>query len=609
MCGIAGIWYLNQTIADPRKIRQMTNAMVHRGPDGEGFWNSDDYSLHLGHRRLAIIDLSENGKQPMIYKSRYVITLNGEIYNYIELKELLKKMGYDFVSQTDTEVLMAAYDYWGKECLTFLDGMFAFGIYDIAKEELFCARDRFGEKPFHYYIDEQRFMFASEMKTLWAGGADRSIDDYSIYLFLNLGLHEDPDDKTRTFFNNIKKLKPAHYLVYRKGQPIEQFQYWKISIALKKSDVSFEEACLKFREMFFTSVERRLRSDVPVGTSLSGGLDSSAIALTMHKILNGKTVQKCFSARFDDAKLDEGYFMAKVIENTSIEHFVNYPAANGLASSIEQIMYHQEEPFSGASIYAQWEVFKHAGQNGITVMLDGQGADEVLGGYTHFIEPFLRETYRRSGVKEMKRQYIYSIENNEITHPLSINIKFRLESMVPALWNFARTAKRKINGCTQSEFIHKDLYDLYKREKSPFIFYDTLDTSLRFYTFVSGLDRLLRFADRNSMAHSIEVRLPFLSHDLVEYVFSLPSDYIIHDGWTKALVRNGMSDILPKEIAWRKNKLGFMPPQKTWEQENSFYAMMKDFQQIAVEKKFIDPKSTICWEGFITGVFLKVFNL
>ncbi len=606
MCGIAGIWYLNNTpSSDPDKIRIMTDTLYHRGPDGEGFWMSDDNSLHLGHRRLSIIDLSDKGKQPMTYLNRYAITFNGEIYNYIEIRRLLKSKGYQFLSETDTEVVMAAYDHWGTRCVNEFDGMFAFVLYDIHKNELFCARDRFGEKPLHYYQNNNVFMFASEMKALHAGGADKCIDDYSMYLYLNMGLHEDPSDKTRTFFRTIKRLKPAHYILLKADGKIQQHCYWKVSPGEINYDISFDEACKHFRELFFRSVERRLRSDVPVGTSLSGGLDSSAVALTTHELIKGKTLQQCFSARFNDPQLDEGYYMNKVTGGRSMQLTEIYPGPEQLVQSIESIMYHQEEPFASASIYAQWEVFKLARQNNVIVLLDGQGADEVLAGYSHFFEPFFREVYINKGYKTLKQVHNECLTNNTFVEIATINKKFVFNTTVSSNIQFIKNFTRTLIGSDKTKYIHPELHLQFKKFQSPFNEFFKLNDALWYSTFISGLDKLLRFADRNSMAHSLEVRLPFLNHELVEFVFSLPSDYKIHQGWTKAPIRFGLEQILPSEIAWRKNKLGFQPPQKIWMKEKQIAEKMMQYQDVAVRANYINSKSALCWEGFITGVFIS----
>lgn len=606
MCGIAGIWHKTWQNNGIAEVKKMTDAIAHRGPDGEGHIQLDNDTLYFGHRRLSIIDLSDAGKQPMQYIERYTITYNGEIYNYLELRDTLQSKGYRFNTATDTEVIMAAYDYWGVTCLNYFDGMFAFAIYDNHKKELFCARDRFGEKPFHYFQGEDFFAFASEMKSLWAVGVDSTPDDYSIYLFINMNLHEDPEDNTRTFYRYIKKLKPGHYFILKREGSVVQKCYWKLDPLVKNDEIGFEDACIRFRELFETSIMRRLRSDVPVGTSLSGGLDSSAVALVMHKLRNKNATQKCFSVRFNDPLLDEGYFMKKVIEGTQIELIETWPSTESLIANFEKIMYHQEEPFGSASIYAQWEVFRLAKENKVTVLLDGQGADEILAGYTHFFTPFFREIYRKKGGRALQMAYHEYLINNYDENRVNIDWQFKIESLFPIIHKAMRTIIRKLSGVGAVAEIDPELHNAFKKRSSPFVVHNELNESLRYFTTVSGLSKLLRFADRNAMAHSREVRLPFLSHELVEFVFSLPAEYKIRNGWTKAPIRFGLSDILPREIIWRKNKLGFQPPQKEWENQPDFIEFAMECKKIAVQKGYICDSAPLLWKTISIGTFLKM---
>lgn len=608
MCGIAGIWYKSDQNNGQTIIRKMTNMIAHRGPDDEGFITLDNEKLFLGHRRLSIIDLSKAGKQPMQYMKRYTIIYNGEIYNYLELRTILQAKGYCFITNTDTEVIMAAYNHWGIECLQQFDGMFAFAIYDNQSNELFCARDRFGEKPFYYCEWDIFFAFSSEMKSLWAANVDTTPDDYSIYLFINMNLHEDPNDKSRTFYRNIKSLKPAHYIKFKIGEKISQKQYWQLKYNIKTNDLSFEEACSKFRQLLEISILRRLRSDVPVGTSLSGGIDSSSIVLLVNNLQNKNHIQKSFSARFDDKILDEGYYMNKVIESSQIEHYETWPSVEGYIENFEKIMYHQEEPFGGASIYAQWEVFRLANEHNTKVLLDGQGADEILSGYIHFFLPFFREIYKKKGHATLQKVYNQYLKNNIIEKPIDINLQFKIKTLYPFISEFLLNSKRHLIGMGKVPEIHPALHNAYKKQDSPFVPHHDLNTALYYFTVVSGLTKLLRFADRNSMAHSIEVRLPYLYHELVEFVFALPSDYKIRNGWTKALLRYSLADVIPSEIIWRKNKIGFAPPQNKWEKNKKFIEYAQSFKEIAVKNKYISEKSAINWKVLAIGAFLHLIS-
>lgn len=608
MCGITGIWYKSNPNNGQEIIRKMTNIIAHRGPDNEGFIALDYGKLFLGHRRLSIIDLSSAGMQPMQYMERYTITYNGEIYNYIELRTILQAKGYYFNTNTDTEVIMAAYNHWGVECLQQFDGMFAFAIYDNQSNELFCARDRFGEKPFFYCEWDNFFAFSSEMKSLWTTNVDTTPDDYSLYLFINMNLHDDPNDKTRTFYRNIKSLQPAHFIKFKVGEKINQKQYWKLQYNIKTNDLSFEEACSKFRQLLEISIYRRLRSDVSVGTSLSGGIDSSSIVLIINKIQNKNNKQKSFSARFDDKILDEGYFMNKVIEASQIEHIETWPSVEGLIENFEKIMFHQEEPFGSSSIYAQWEVYRLAKENKTKVLLDGQGADEVLSGYTHYFVPFFREIYKKNGHKALQKVFNDYLKNNIVEKPININLQFKIKTLFPFVLNSFLNIKRNLMGLGMVDEIHPDLHITYKKYASPFVIHQDLNSALYHSTVISGLSKLLRFADRSSMAHSVEVRLPFLYHELVEFVFALPSIYKIKDGWTKALLRYSVTDIIPSEIIWRKNKIGFAPPQNIWEKDKKFIEYAQFCKEIAVKNKYISEKSNINWKVLVIGAFLHLIS-
>lgn len=608
MCGIAGIWNWSEPEMAQHNIKLMTDKIIHRGPDGEGFWHKPDIGLSLGHRRLSIIDLSESASQPMKYMNRYVITFNGEIYNYIELKEYLRSKGYFFSTQSDTEVIMAAFDFWDTKCLEHFDGMFAFAIFDELRNFLFCARDRFGEKPFYYYHDKNKFLFASEIKAFSNLKLDKELDEYLIFLFLNYNLHENPLCIENTFFKNIKKLIPGHYFIFKSNQTIIQKKYWNINLH-QNSNKSFQDAQIEFKELFFNSVRRRLRSDVPVGTSLSGGLDSSSVVLTMDSIIQEtQNLQKTFSARFPDTKFDEGFFISKVTENKNIQQYFTYPNLDNMIKVLPKIMYHQEEPFASASIYAQWEVFKLASENNVVVLLDGQGADEYLAGYTHFFLPFFREIYSNEGKKSVQKKYNEYISNNiAIQEPLKLNFKFFLESRFSGFYHNLSNLKHRFFGIQINPNISLALKNNYSNLNPPFFNHQTLNESLYYHTFVSGLEKLLRFADKNSMAFSREVRLPFLNHDLVKFVFDLPSEYKIYNGWTKGILRYALQELLPQEIAWRKNKLGFQPPQNEWLTKKEWKDWAYDYHSICVRNQWIKKESLPDWKSVNLGLFQKHF--
>ena len=558
----------------------MTDAIAHRGPDGEGQWSNAGNTVHLGHRRLAVIDLSSQAAQPMRFANRYQIVYNGEIYNYIEIRSFLQNKGYHFTTQSDTEVILAAYDYWKEKCLQQFDGMFAFAIWDEKDEKLFAARDRFGEKPFYYYEDEGNFIFASEMKALWAIGVDKKIDNKMLLNYITLGHVQNCIDKEQTFFEAIYSLPPAHYLTYetKTNQLSKITRYWSINKEMK-IDIRQADAIEKYTELFTQSVKRRLRCDVSLGNSLSGGLDSSTIAYTINQLQKsgGSTAQmlQTFSAVFPGFENDESKYIQSVSTGLNLINHQTQPTALELINDFEKLCYHQEEPFSSSGIFAQYKVFELAKKHDVKVLLDGQGADEILAGYPKYIHWFLQEVLSRHklGATQIERKAFR--KNNQ---PFRWNIKNIVAAFMPshAAMHLEKLEYRKT---ISHPDISEDFLKLLKHQEwvgihKPIV--TKLNDIIHFNITEMGLEELLRFADRNSMANGIEVRLPFLNHELVEFVFSLPSQLKMHDGWTKFLLRQTMDKKLPDEIVWRKEKVGFEPPQKNWMEETALQDYMHE---------------------------------
>ncbi len=568
MCGIAGILLQAPNPMAPVHLKKMTDAIAHRGPDDEGQWSNRKNTVHLGHRRLSIIDLSKNASQPMSFASRYQIVYNGEIYNYTEIRSFLQNKGYSFSSKSDTEVILAAYDFWKEKCLQQFDGMFAFAIWDEKEERLFAARDRFGEKPFYYYEDAGNFIFASEMKALWAIGIEKNIDNKMLLNYISLGHVQNCIDKEQTFFEEIYSLPPSHYLIF---EPVAKqlskiTRYWSINKETK-IDISTSDAVEKFTELFTNSVKRRLRSDVPLGTSLSGGLDSSSIAFTIAQLQNdklekGKPVQT-FSAVFPGFENDESKYIKTVVSHFNIINYQITPTAIDLLNDFEKLCYHQEEPFQSSGIFAQYKVFELAKQHGIKVLLDGQGADEILAGYPKYIHWYLQEVLSRNKLGATRIERNAFRKNNQ---PFRWDIKNLFAAFLPshAAIKLEKNEYRKTiqHPDISPEFLKLSAGRDWEGIHKPII--TKLNDILHFNTTEMGLEELLRFADRNSMAHGREVRLPFLNHQLVEFIFSLPSQLKMHEGWTKFLLRKAMDKKLPAEIVWRKIKVGFETPQKNW---------------------------------------------
>lgn len=568
MCGIAGILSLNGTEVTKPMLKAMTDIIAHRGPDGEGQWVSDNKKVGLGHRRLSIIDLSDLGAQPMSFADgRYQITFNGEIYNYLEIKKRLLKKGINFQSGTDTEVLLALYHEKKEACLQDLDGMFAFAIWDNQEQTLFCARDRFGEKPFFYNTNKNQFIFASEMKALFKAGVEKQVNYHRLYRYLMHNEIESPVDRKSTFQENITSLEVAHFLIVKPNGEITKKKYWDLDHININTEISLEEASDKFYELFELAINRRLRSDVPVGSSLSGGLDSSAIVMMINRIKNKKKTQKTFSARFKNFDKDEGEFINEITGRAEVDSFFTWPDESSFMNNLQKIYYHQEEPFQSTSLVAQWEVMRLARSNNVPVLLDGQGADETLAGYHFYFEPYFRQVYLKS-----KLSFTAEVQAYEELHqaPFKLPHSFKSHTKFPTFYYYRGKLRQFIKpSCSPKEdSLNKDFIVNYSNRNSQYKYVRKTVTSLNEALAVSsleiGLPGLLRYADRNAMAHSIEIRLPFTYHKLVEFLFSLPAEYKIQKGWTKYILRKSMQELLPNKIAWRKDKIGYIAPQEEW---------------------------------------------
>jgi asparagine synthase (glutamine-hydrolysing) len=598
MCGIFGVWNLDGRPVDTQSVVAATTAIYHRGPDDEGFllvntqtpraalcsgpntalalelprietFSAGPFDLALGFRRLAILDTSPAGHQPMRgADDAHWIVFNGEIYNYIELREELKALGHRFQTGTDTEVLLAAYSRWGTDLLPRLNGMFAFAIWDARARKLFLARDRFGEKPLHYvYVPGKFFAFASEIKALHAGGlVERRLNEETL---LRYKLHDQTDTGEQTFYEDVLRLPQGHSLSIGANGSAGTRRYWDIDPRVGHEDKPESWFAEKFRELFFESVRLRLRSDVPVGSSLSGGLDSSTVVSVMDRLLPEGAVQKTFSARFDDAAKDEGRWMEYVTRTTRVEpHFV-WPTGERMFEEMSSLFHHQDEPFGSASIYAQWCVMRLAKEHDVTVLLDGQGADEMLAGYHPYfnvVADDLFNSWRFPAFISWRNSY-------KALHGKSLSpLSWTLRQSVPS--NLKQPVKKLLrrsgNGHGNGHEVER-VVPVYPKE---FEKVSALRKILWWHTTRQGLAELLRYADRNSMAHSREVRLPFLDHNLVEFVFSLPERLIIRDGWTKWILRQAFRGVVPEPILNRVDKLGYEPPQRRWLGEATWKEIM-----------------------------------
>jgi asparagine synthase (glutamine-hydrolysing) len=581
MCGIAGIIASNKSHVNIQRLEKMTQALAHRGPDGEKHWINPTGNAGFGHSRLAIICLGEEGAQPMHYADRYSIVHNGEIYNYKEIRETLIKKGYSFRTQSDTEVILAAYACYGEDCLQHFDGMFAFAIWDEQEHALFAARDRFGEKPFFYYDDGLQLVFASEMKALWAAGVPKIANERMLYNYITLGYVQNPHNPIETFFSGVYKLPARGFMRYRAPEcSITLHSYYDVDTTPNQQSFSDKDITEQFRELFNQSVTRRLRSDVPLGTSLSGGLDSSSMLATMTSI--SKTSYKSFSAVFPGFAKDESAYVQEIATACKSENFRVQPTADSVLKNFEKICYHQEEPFQSTSVWAQYSVYELARQHQVKVLLDGQGADEVLAGYFKYYHWYWQELF--SSDKKMLQQEMAAARNLGVEEKWGW--KNKLAATYPSFAAMYLKNQRKAQQKKHKDFT-RDFTMNYGHSHYETPHQDTLNGVLYYNTFLNGLEELLRYADRNSMAHGLEVRLPFLQHELVSFIFSLPSNFKIRHGRTKWLLRQCMEGIVPVAILQRTDKIGFEPPQQQWLTDKKLQEYMHESVRGLVERKIL----------------------
>jgi asparagine synthase (glutamine-hydrolysing) len=563
MCGINGIVSYRSPV-DPQRLCQMREALIHRGPDDAGVWMraKGPPFVGFGHRRLSIIDLSEAGRQPMSYnEGNLVVVYNGELYNYIELRNELKGLGCAFGTQSDTEVLLAAFYQWGEDCLNRLNGMFAFAIWDERKRRLFAARDRFGKKPFFYHFKNGQFYFASEMKALFRHPEIRCLaDPGELESYADAFQTENGD---RTMFEGIFRLKPSEALVLGVDGGLKRWQYWGLEKKVGANESNLEDAVAKFRELFTDSVKIRLRADVPLGSSLSGGLDSSAIVCTLANELKSQDNSglKTFSARFPNSPtFDEGEYIDAVVDASDAQAYQTTPSPDDLIEHIRQIHYYQEEPFVSSSIFAQWKVMQLAKEQGVTILLDGQGGDEILAGYIPYFSSYFMDLLlkHRLGTLALELGSFLLLQYKTIRKYEDASQRFHVlgPSTLSNFWK----ARRRYGGRRQRR----------RGEASgaqftcPSPFEDRLSRHLHRDLVEVRIPQLLRYADRNAMAFSREVRNPFLDHRLVEFLFSLPSHYKIRHGWNKFILRQAMSGIIPRKVINRFDKVGYITPETQW---------------------------------------------
>jgi asparagine synthase (glutamine-hydrolysing) len=444
------------------------------------------------------------------------------------------------------------------------------------------------------------------MKALWALGVPKTPLRQRVYEYLLFSTLENPFNRSQTFYENIYQLQPAHYAIIQiknENLKVEQVKYWGIDLK-KTLNISFNDAKDKFLELFKESIKKRLRSDVKVGSSLSGGMDSSAIVCTIKKYFGDKINDfNTFSAVFPGFEKDESKYIKEVIDHTGFKNYTVTPNPESFLENFEKLMYHQEEPFGSSSIAAQYEVMGLAKKHDTTVLLDGQGADEILAGYVPMWQTYLKQLYSPFN-KNFKTQLSLFTSHYPDLMQNESSFKIMLEKFCYELTKKTGDFRRPYIS-PESKFylgIHPDLINDFKTTKNPVYKPPNLKKHLKFALTQKGLTELLRYADRNSMAHSVEIRLPFLNHQLVEFVLSLPEEYIIHDGWPKRLLRESMEGILPKKIQWRKDKIGYEPPQQNWFENKMIHDKLMNAVEVLKKEHIIKTtNSQLYWKYLILG--------
>jgi asparagine synthase (glutamine-hydrolysing) len=624
MCGITGIWNQNLQPINRDILKSFTDIISHRGPDDSGFYFADDFGLALGHRRLAILDLSPAGHQPMPSKDGKIwLVFNGEIYNYLELAAELTNHGFSFQSHCDTEVIIAAYQAWGFDCLHRFNGMFAFLLWDERKKLLWAVRDRFGIKPLYIYQQpHQLIAFASEIKqftTLPQWQAE--INPQKAYDFLAYGLF---DHTQETLFQSVWQLRGGEYLTLSLDQNDDYFGKIQVKswykLPQKSRELTLDQAANSVRTLLGDSVKIRLQADVTIGSCLSGGLDSSSIVCLANQIRQNEHTSyplQTFSACFDIPQCDERPYINSVVTATNIQPHYIFPEPLELFNLLDKITWHQDEPFCSTSIFAQWCVFEQAKKSGVAVMLDGQGSDEYFAGYHGFYGALFKYLLQKKQLISLSKELLFSYRYQGSTKFLK-----SVESILPQT---IRQLIRQILGYPSATnfpfWINSDkMQSLEINPHDPFKILHQTDTPIQDLSALqltnTSLPMLLHWEDRNSMAHSIEARVPFLDYRIVEFVYGLDDSVKIKNGETKTVLRSAMTGIIPDSVRNRKDKMGFVTPECHWMRETLYNTFKSELQEaITTLELWLHPQlinqifaDTIAGKRLFNATIWRVIN-
>lgn len=576
MCGIAGYLAMNDRVVDAAIVQRMTNTLVHRGPDDSGIYVNEN--IGLGHRRLSIIDLSTLGHQPMISDcGNYVIVFNGEIYNFHELKQSLLDLGHVFKSQSDTEVILKGFQVWTTGLFKKLNGIFSFAIWNHNEKELYIVRDRLGVKPLYVYQKNDGIYFASEIKAIRVVCAELNQIDYeafSAFLYYGNSLG------SKTLYKNIHSIKPGSYLLI-KDKKVVNLTYWQPEDLVENSTISGDDAVQEVRSLFENAVKRQLVSDVPVGVFLSGGIDSSAVTAFASKYYSGHLKTFAAAFEFDNGvnELSKARFVADYFKTDHTELFIK---GNDLPEIVEQMVYHHDEPFSDAANIPLFLMGKHV-KPYATVVLQGDGGDELFGGYNRY---FLLEKYG-SGFKREIVKGLAPLFGNFNTGNLKGKSILRMlnafgqkdDAMMMALLltmdTIQNNSANALSSCTKKMVSQYDPFQHYKDVHDRFKDKSLLQRMLYVDSQIILPNTFLEKVDKSTMAASIEVRVPFLDNDLVDFVMSLPAGIKLQNGEKKFLLKKALRNIVPDKIL-DGPKTGFGVPYGNW-LKGPLYEFMNDW--------------------------------
>ena len=586
MCGIAAI--IDYAKIEPKleDIKSMTDLMVHRGPDGEGHFIKG--GVAMGHRRLAIIDTDSRSNQPM-HRSDLHLVYNGMVYNYIEIKAELSELGITFNTTSDTEVILAAYEQWGISAFEKFNGMWAIILFDEKKNKIICSRDRFGIKPLYYTQIGNKIYFASEIKAF--GGITDWQPKINHTRLMEYLAHNMTDHTDETMFQGVYQItKSCHGIIDLQSNKMTIDKYYDITKG-KSNDGK------DFMRLFYDAIKIRTRTDVPLATTLSGGVDSSSIVSVMADKMKYKP--NTYTLAYPEHSLDESKYALKVNKKYSIPSHLITTTEEYLKNHLEDLIYQQDEPFTGATVMAQSHIYENINLGGYKVTIGGQGGDEILCGYDKFSLGYLKEKIKSKPIEALTE--LYHIQKKK-----SIKFKDGLQKLI----TYNRSIENEKNNwypLTADQEKTK-----YKRIDENSVF--NMSYNLLFGI---GISALLRYEDRNSMAYSVESRLPFLDYTLVEYCLHMKSSLKIHKGITKKILRNEMFDIVPNEILERTDKMGFVTPQNEWMNSNKKYYL--DLAHDAITKmpfidkaeveKMIQRDNSFLWRIINTGLWISKFNI